>query len=292
MKVLITGAAGFVGSRLVAELAARHEVVALARGPGPPHDGVEWVEQDLAEPLSSTKLPSRVDGVVHLAQSRQYRDFPGGAADIFAVNVAGTFSLLEYARLAGARTFVFASSGGVYGFSFERFVEGDPVSPLNFYLGSKYSAELLIGNYAACFRTVVLRPFFIYGPGQQGMLVPKLVEQVLADEPVSIEGKPGLRINPIHVDDVVRVFEPALGLDRSGLFNVAGDEVVTMTELVQLIGKVAARTPQITYRDSAAAGDLVGDNSAMKQTLGIVPTVSLHDGLQGVVGQVSAASVA
>lgn len=292
MKVLVTGAGGFVGSRLITELAARHEVVAVARRPGPPHDGVEWVQQDLTEPLDSTKFPREVDGVVHLAQSRRYRDFPDGAGDIFAVNVAGTFSLLEYARMAGARTFVFTSSGGVYGFSFERFVEGDPVSPLNFYLGSKYSAELLIGNYAAYFRTIVLRPFFVYGPGQQRMLVPNLVAQVLAGQPVSIEGTPGLRINPIHVDDAVRVFEPALGLDQSGVFNIAGDEVVTMTELVELIGTVVVKRPQITYSDSEAGGDLVGDNTAMKRTLGVEPRIPLHEGLQGVVEQLSDASVA
>lgn len=291
MKLLVTGAGGFIGSRLVTELAGRHDVVALARQPGAPHDGVEWVQQDLTEPLDRGKLPNQIDGVIHLAQSRHYRDFPGSAADIFAVNVAGTFALLEYARTAGAETFVFTSSGGVYGFSFEPFVEGDPVSPLNFYLGSKYSAELLIGNYAAYFRTVVLRPFFVYGPGQQGMLVPNLVARVLGGEPVLIEGTPGLRINPIHVDDAVRAFEPALALDRSGLFNVAGDEVVTMTELVELIGRTAARRPRITYRDSVAGGDLVGDNTAMKQTLGIVPRVPLHEGLQCVVERFSASSV-
>lgn len=282
MKVLVTGAGGFIGSRLVAELGRRHEVVALARGSRPPADGVEWIGLDLAQPLERKRLPSHVDAIVHLAQSRRYRDFPAGAADVFAVNIGATFSLLEYARTAGVRSFVYTSSGGVYGFSYERFVESDPVSPLNFYLGSKYSSELLIGNYEAFFHTVVLRPFFVYGPGQRGMLVPNLVERVLADERVSIEGNPGLRINPIHVDDAVRVFEPALMLDRSGLFNLAGDEVVTMTELVELIGKVAGRTPQIEYRDSSGNGNLVGDNAAMKDVLGVVPRVSLHEGLRGV----------
>jgi nucleoside-diphosphate-sugar epimerase len=288
MKVLVTGAAGFVGSRLVAELAPRHDVVGLVRGPAPAVEGVHWIELDLAQPFDPARLPARVDAVIHLAQSQRYREFPEGAADMFAVNVGATFSLLEYARKAQAQTFVFTSSGGVYGFRYERFVEGDPVSPLNFYLGSKYSSELLIGNYGAFFRTVVLRPFFVYGPGQQGMLVPNLVERVLADEAVVIEGDPGLRINPIYVEDAIRVFEPALLLERSGVFNVAGDEVVTMTELVELIGVVTGRTPRIAHRETAADGDLVGDNESMKKLLGVVPRVPLRDGVRNVVERLSA----
>lgn len=283
----MTGAGGFVGSHFVAELGARHEVHAVARRPGPQLEGVRWLQADLARPLDLELLPPRVDSVVHLAQSRHYREFPEGAADVFAINTAATVALLEYARHAGAGSFVFTSSGGVYGFSYERFVEEDPVDPLNFYFGSKYSAELLIGNYGSLFHTVVLRPFFVYGPGQRGMLVPNLVERVLADEEITIEGEPGLHINPIHVDDAVRVFEPALALGRSGLFNIAGDEVVTMTELVELIGRASGRQPRIGYRDSSADGNLVGDNAAMKEVLGVTPRISLHDGLQGVVEHLS-----
>lgn len=288
--MLVTGAGGFVGSRLVAELARRHEVVGLSRRAGSPIEGVDWIEVDLSQPLDRSRLPGRVDGIVHLAQSRRYREFPEGAGDVFAVNVASTVALLEYAREAGVQSFVFTSSGGVYGFSYERFVEEDPVNPLNFYFGSKYSAELLIGNYGMLLNTVVLRPFFVYGAGQKGMLVSNLVERVLRDETVTVEGDPGLHINPIHVDDAVRVFEPALTLGRSGLFNIAGDEVVTMTELVELIGAVTGRTPRIVHGQAPSEGHLIGDNGAMKQVLGVEPLVPLREGLYGVAERLSAAT--
>ena len=68
----------------------------------------------MSELFEPTHLPSHIDGVLHLAQSHAYRDFPAGAVDMFRVNVASTASLLEYARRAGASRFYLASTGSVY----------------------------------------------------------------------------------------------------------------------------------------------------------------------------------
>ncbi|HEV7565363.1 MAG TPA: NAD(P)-dependent oxidoreductase [Microbacteriaceae bacterium] len=278
MKILVTGAGGFIGRHLVSSLRENHDVIAIAREPTG-MDGVQELQIDLAQPVDLTALPARIDAVIHLAQSRRYRDFPDGADDVFAVNVDSTLQLLEYARRAGAQTFLFASTGGVYGYGYEKLSETDPVDPLNFYLSSKYAAELLIANYRRFFSTIVFRFFFVYGPGQAGMLVPTLVNRVLADETVSIDGNPGIRINPIYVGDAVRTFEPALALGQSGLFNIAGDEEVTLTDLVQIIGEITGRTPRIEHNDVTADGDLVGDNRQMKDALGIRPEMLLREGL-------------
>ena len=173
-----------------------------------------------------------------------------------------------------------ASTGGVYGHSYERFAETDPVSPLDFYLTSKFASELLIANYRKFFRTVVFRFFFVYGPGQKGMLVPRLMEKVKKSETILVEGNPGVRINPIFVEDAVRVFEAGLHLATSDLFNVAGDEVVTITELVRLIGEVVGKEPVIDYKDVKTEGNLVGDNRRMKEMLGVFPRTRMRDGLR------------
>ena len=283
-RILITGAKGFIGSHLISKLQDRHELFALGRhlnleGQSP----VQWIEQNLVQTLDRSRLPDRLDAIIHLAQSRHYREFPEQAKDIFDVNIHGTFQLLEYARQAGVRCFIFASSGGVYGYSYERFFETDPVNPLNFYLSSKYTAELLLANYQSYFKTVVLRFFFVYGSDQKGMLIPNLLSKVMRGELITIEGDPGPRINPIYVEDAIRVFEPALGLHASTLFNVAGEEAVTLTDLVNLIGKAAIRRPKIHYRANHVSGDLIGDNKRMKEVLKVLPKVSLLEGLRAMV---------
>jgi nucleoside-diphosphate-sugar epimerase len=281
-RILITGAAGFIGSRLISTLRAGHELFGLVR-PKPEGErpvGVKWLEHDLSQPLDQARLPDRLDAIIHLAQSRQYRKFPEGAKDIFDVNIRSTFQLLEYARRVGVKHFLFASSGGVYGYSYERFVETDPVIPLNFYLSSKYTSELLIANYQPFFHTVVFRFFFVYGPGQKGMLIPNLMGRVREGEQITIEGDPGLRINPIDIEDALRVFEPALQLPSSALFNVAGDEIVTITELVGLIETVSGKPALIQHKGPNPVGDLVGDNSRLKKVLGVYPDTPLLQGLR------------
>jgi nucleoside-diphosphate-sugar epimerase len=291
VRILLTGATGFIGRRLLPVLAERHDVVVLARTTPEDEAGVSWVRQDLAAGLDEDALPAQVDAVVHLAQSRHYKEFPERAEDIFAVNVQGTFRLLEYARRAGARRFVYTSTGGVYGHGSEHMEESHPVSPIDFYLRSKYAAELLVANYEGLLTTVVFRLFFVYGPGQDRMLVPTLRQRVVDGEEVRIQGDPGVRINPIHVDDAVRVFEPALGLERGGTFNVAGDEAVTLTELVELLGEATGREPRIAHDlDRAPAGDLLGDNGRMREQLGVVPRVGLREGLAGLVSPADRAS--
>jgi UDP-glucose 4-epimerase len=267
--VLVTGATGFVGRHLLPVLAERHEVIALARRPV---DGFETVVADLtAEPA----LPDRLDAVVHLAQSRRYREWPEGAADVYAVNVHATFRLLER---SGAERFVYASTGGVYAPSRSPLREDDPVAPSGFYPRSKLAAEILVQGYADRLAAVILRPFFVYGAGQEGMLVPTLARRVLAGEEVTVQGDPGIATTPIHVDDAVRAVAAAVELDRSAVVNVAGAETVTVTALVRLLGELAGRDPRIRHAEGGAP-DLVADIARMRALLGVSPAVSLREGL-------------
>jgi nucleoside-diphosphate-sugar epimerase len=286
VRLLITGATGFVGSRLIEHLQDRHELHAIARRPPPASlaDRAAWIEQDLRA-FDPTALPDRVDGVVHLAQSEHYRDFPDGAADVFAVNVASTFSVLEYARSAGARAFVLASTGGVYGYRDHPIRElDDEPRPTNFYFRSKRAAELLAEAYAGLFAVIVFRFFFVYGAGQRRMLIPTLIDKVTRGEQIAVDGDPGLSMNPIHVDDAVRVFEPALELGHSDTLNIAGAERVTITELVRLIGKIAGRPPAIAHNAAQPDGDLVADVERLREILGVAPELSLRDGLRSAIG--------
>lgn len=281
MKILITGATGFIGGHLLHLLKGGHQILALTRRDDLRDlpQGVEWIKQDASQPLDYSSLPAEVDTIIHLAQSRFYKYFPEQATDIFEVNTHNTLELLEYGRRVGIRQFVFASSGGIYGFRDEKFVETDPVNPLNFYLSSKYCAELLIANYQQLFSTVVLRLFFVYGEGQSStMLIPRIVRSVLQGQPVTLHGTDGLRSNPTYVSDVVEAIESTLRLEGNHLINVAGPEVLSLREVANTIGKHLGREPRFDVYPDQEPTHLIGDLEKMKSLL-IEPKIRFEDGV-------------
>jgi nucleoside-diphosphate-sugar epimerase len=282
VRLLVTGATGFVGRHLLAALAGRHDVVAVARSQPPDALAAlaDWVELDLARPLERQRLPGRVDGIVHLAQSYRYRDFPTGAEDVYAVNVHSTFALLEWGRRAGVQAFVLASTGGVYAYAPHALREDDPVAPDGLYFRAKYAAELLVGAYAELMRPVILRPFFVYGEGQRGMMIATLADRVRRGEEIVVDGDPGLRVNPVHVDDAVRVVEPALIRPVSGVINVAGPDELSVSALVDLLGVASGVAPVLRHNASKRDGDLVASTDRMRRELAVTPAIGIEEGVR------------
>lgn len=269
--ILLTGATGLLGGELLGRLIARHEVHVIGRRePASAVPGVHYHRIDLATDWSTRRLPARVDRVIHLAQSTHFRDVPAQALDVFQVNVATTAKLLDYSLRAGARQFLYASSGGVYGAGNQAFHENSPIVPpgqLGYYLGSKLSGEVLVQSYVPHLQALVLRFFFIYGPGQnRGMLIPRLIDNVRAGRPVLLQGSEGIRINPIHVSDAAQAVVRAIETAGSATFNVAGSQIASIRTIAEMIGAIVGKAP--VYEASSGEGhDLVGDNRAMRERL-------------------------
>lgn len=283
MRILITGANGLLGSQAVRQLSAQHEVHALVHSP--PNEIVSRATYhviDLAQVHELEALPAQMDAVIHLAQSARFREFPDQALDVFNVNVGSTARLLDYARRSGAGTFILASSGGVYGAGEEAFKENAPIpqhGQLGYYLASKLCAEVLAQNYASLLNVSVLRFFFIYGKGQKrSMLVPRLVDNVRAGVPITLQGGDGIRINPIHVSDATRALEACLKLTGSHTFNVAGNEVLSIREIAQTIGHAVGCEPVFKV-DPSEARHLTANIEAMQAALA-TPRVAFAQGVR------------
>lgn len=275
-RCVITGATGLIGSHVLPELARDWEVVAVTRRPPPAADGgatIAHVPLDLAAPWNAAGLPAEADVVVHLAQSAAFREFPDRAQEILTVNTHSTVRLLDYARATGARTFVLASSGGI----------GDSHAPprdLGFYLGTKLCAEILAKAYLPYLNIVILRFFFVYGPGQRAdMLIPRLVTSVREGRPIMLQGPDGLRLNPTDVTDAARAVQLAMTLDHSANIDIAGPDVVSLRELGAIIGRYVHRAPAFAQTDDTAPNHLVADTGEMSRLLA-PPHVSVDAGLR------------
>jgi UDP-glucose 4-epimerase len=272
-KVLLTGSSGHLGARALEMLRARYEVHAIVRArPTAVCPDVTYHEVDLSRDWSPQSLPDRMDAVIHLAQSRNYRDFPAKALETFQVNTGSTAMLLDYARQAEVTRFVLASTGGLYQPSPLVIDEKTPVIPpqgmLAHYFRTKLSAELLAESYSTLFDVTVLRPFFIYGPGQSGdKLIARLVTSVRERRLIQLHGDDGLKINPIHVDDAAELLLALLQTNGSRTLNVAGPDVVSIRQIAEEAGQSLDIAP-VFERTGSVGEMLVADHRPVSTLLG------------------------
>jgi nucleoside-diphosphate-sugar epimerase len=286
MKVLVTGATGFIGRRLLSAAPARWEIVAIARD-APPHASggrasVEWVPADLSAPGFERRLPPRFDAVLHLAQARGQSDTAAGARETVDVNVVATARLLEHARASAAGRFVLASTATVYRRSDQPLSEDAPIDCPSLYAASKRSAELLVRPYATWLSCHALRLFTVYGEGQRERLVARLAERVRTGEPITVEGRHGLLLSPVHVDDVVAALVAAVE-DRAtteGLevTNVGGPDALGVREIAETLGRVVGREPRLNFTDDSEPGGYVADISKLSRTFDIAPPRGFEQG--------------
>ena len=278
MKILVTGASGFIGGFLVPRLSVQHEVVALGRATDELRIGgkVEIVAMDLSRGFDDGLLPGTTDVIIHLAQANV--TLPDSANEMFAINTASTQLLLDYARRARVKRFIFGSSGDVYGTRVGFAEESDWTHPEGFYAVTKRASELLLLSYRDYFQPCVLRLFHPFGPGQLNRLMPKLADRIRSGESVRLNRGEGPHFTPLYVADVITAIVRAVDSSFAGVVNLAGDTCASVRELAVAVGGVLGCEPKFEETD-LEAGDMMGCNKLMKRTFGEWEMVSLTEGL-------------
>ena len=243
MNVLVTGATGKVGSRLVPSLlSAGHSVRILVRRNDDEtvrkleDKGAETFLGDILQPESLQRALDGVDTVVHLAaffRSLRSED----EEKIKSINETGTKNLAEAASQTntGIR-FVFSSTSTVYNNDAGPARESDHVSPTAAYPSSKVASEkLLLGMHAAKQLDVrILRFVFVYGAGD-----PHLPESTPIFERWNLH--PASRLHLVHHLDIAQAVKLAMGVSAMGgeIYNVADDSPITLQEVIRLAGLTA-----------------------------------------------------
>lgn len=288
-KVLVTGAAGLLGTEVVKQLKTSGvEVHALVRSiPKDSSGGVCYYPVDLSDDLSldQLNLPTDLDCIFHLAQAREFRDFPKSAQKIFDINVSSTVKLLAFAQNNGISNFVYASSGGVYRDNDSLILtEDSPLkipADLGYYLSTKMAGESFALSYSSQMNVSVLRYFFIYGPGQnRGMLIPRLFDSVKESRKIILSSEEGLKINPIHVVDAAAATILAGETGTSEIFNVAGPASISLRKICELFSNELGVEPIFEIGDERDSS-LIASTELMSSHL-IKPNIYIEESISDI----------
>jgi UDP-glucose 4-epimerase len=292
MRVLVTGATGFVGHAVVRQLVmAGHEVTGFARTPRP--CPCELRTGDILDQAALEHALEGADAACHLAALTMVRQSFAEPVRYFRVNVAGTLNLLDVmnaeARRSGRKLrLVFASTGAVYGApNRQPITEVQEPEPGNPYGASKLAAEAAIGYQAALggISAVILRTFNAAGAvdGQgdpdTSRIIPKtlLVAAGQADC-LSVNGDGSAVREYIHVCDLARAYVVALeAADLAGhrVYNVGSGVGVSVREVVKAAERVTGRPVPVRWGPAASEPrELRADSSRIRAELGWQPSRS------------------
>jgi len=277
MKVLVTGATGFIGQALVpALLAEGHDVVATGRQAGRVAGQPVRAVGDLAAATDWAELLHGCDAVVHLAARVHVMDSAGAAQlDAFRrVNVEATRRLAADAARAGVRRLVFVSSVKVHGEHSpgRALTEADPPDPQDPYAVSKAEAELALRRVATetGLEVVILRPPLVYGPGVQANFA-ALVRVIGAGVPLPL-GAVGNRRSLVYVENLCDAIACCLAHPAAAgeTFLVDDGEAVSTPGLIRAVASAMGRPARLLPVPPAwlrLAGRLTGRSAGLDRLL-------------------------
>lgn len=272
MKILVTGAAGFIGSHTSQKLLTRgHQVLGLDNinsyysperkrcnleeiQDGPGAENFRFIEGDIRDRSLLEQLfqAEKFDAVVNLAAMAGVRVSIEDPHLYFDVNLTGTLNLLLATHKHNVGNFVLASTSSAYGNTeILPFVETDPCDrPLAPYSASKRAAEMLCHTYHHLFgvNATVVRFFTVYGPrGRPDMMAYKVLDNIFFDEPLQLFNGGEMWRDWTYIDDITEgvcnAAERPLGYE---IINLGRGEMVKLADFVAIIEKLAGKKSQTT----------------------------------------------
>jgi GDP-4-dehydro-6-deoxy-D-mannose reductase len=307
MRVLITGAGGFVGRHLIAALAALADAPEIVAGTYGEEASslldVRAVSLDVtdAEQTLAVIQAEQPTHVMHLAGISVISQANREVRRTWEVNAQGTLNVaLAIKAGAPACRLIFCSSAQVYGGSFRSgkpLAEDAPLDPENFYAASKAAADILVGQMAkAGLRAVRLRPFNHTGPGQPPTLaVASFASQIAAIEraerkPVMKVGNLSMRREFLDVRDVVdaylRTIQRFDSLPNGTVLNISSGEAIEVDAVLKMLLAMSAKKIEVATDPALLRPNdtpiMVGNAEAAHRALGWTPRQRVADTLKSV----------
>lgn len=272
MKILMTGAGGFVGAHLLRQLIVNYgsdNVVVLSGREVPGAQCVTVPDYDFSK--LDKGLFNDVDVLVHAGAFTPKRTQEANDIHLCGLNISATQGLLGF-EFAGLKKVLFASTLDVYGVA-DLISESTPIDPATLYGASKLYGEKMVSAFAIERRInhAILRLGHIYGPGEEAYqkMLPLTISNVVSGRPVQLYGTGEELRSFIYIDDVVTSIVNAVTTElASPIVNVVGGNPITIKALIEMVMSISGQTVDIVSQPVTIKGqDFVFDNSLLKSTL-------------------------
>lgn len=261
-KILVTGGSGFVGSSFIEKYKKDYEIWNIGRSEVKDIDNIHW---DMTEPFPST-YPDDFKTIIHTAAVVE-----GDMSVLNTVNVEATAELLK--RFPDTN-FIFLSSGAVYGSNLNRgLMESDCCTPRTPYAITKFAAEMLVRSHGG----TSLRLFFPYGArSNMNRIIAKIINTINHNGRFVIND---MNINPIYIDDLCMYIKKFVDLPpMTGAYNVAGPDIVSISDIVEIIKKELNKEVAVMCRDTKR--NMIGDTTRLRRLTGYPEETSFLEGIQ------------
>lgn len=284
MKVLLTGARGFIGRNVLRRLKDMVDVVAFSSSS---INGVKTILHNnyyFANDFFLTADMSDITVLIHIGAFTPKDSSLANDKHGYLENIRTTQALLSV-DLPNLKRIIFISSLDVYKCSNERIDETSAVEPSSLYGESKLICEQLIRKYCDDQKIIfqILRLGHVFGPGEDHYkkLIPMLIKQCLMEDKMTIFGDPAARRSFIYIDDVVTAIIGAINLPQENdLINVVGGDAITIDEIAMLIKEISCKNVQIFYtHPEYPSKSVVFNNGKMVRLLFNSPLIDYKTGL-------------
>lgn len=308
MKLLITGGAGFIGSRLVNKLKSEHEIIIIDNlnnyyNPQLKIDrlnefckDVTFIKGDIADKQTIDDLFSlyEFDKVINLAAQAGVRYSIDHPYDYIQSNIVGFMNILEACRHNNVKHLIYASSSSVYGLNEEQpFTEEDKVDrPVSLYAASKKSNELMAHAYSKLYgmHTTGLRFFTVYGPYGRPDMSPTLFANAIAnDKPIKVFNNGEMFRDFTYVDDIVNGIANIVNSDQPinednlyyGIYNIGCGHKEKLLDFISEIEKAFGKKAQKEFLPMQP-GDVVttyASTEKLEKDFGYKPQITIKEGI-------------
>ena len=286
MALFVTGSESFVGRALVARCDEVGIAVSGIDSVPSPDQRPGFVVGDVRSPELADLVPSGTV-VVHLAAVSRDSDCRSDPSLAFDVNVGGTLNVMTAARKSNARQIIFASSEWVYGDvgNDEIQVEDqqiDITQMTSLYAVSKIVGEQTLKLDDSAIDKTLLRFGIIYGPRLSNWSAVESLFDLVSREPEVTVGCAATARRFIHVDDIVSGILASVGRSGVEVFNLSGNELVTLREVVETSSSILGREVELHEKESEEPSIRNPDNAKATRDLSWCAEIGLEDGLRSV----------